>query len=96
MDNNGVERALRAVCVGRKAWMCAGSDEGARRAAILYSVLSTAVRFDVEPWAYVRDLLEKISAGFLQRDIAHLLPGVWGPEHPEARRRPKPSATPAV
>ena len=76
--------------------MFAGSDEGARRAAILYTVISTAVLFDVEPWAYVRDLLEKISPGFLQRDIAQLLPDVWGPDHPEARLRPKPSAAPAA
>jgi hypothetical protein len=85
IDNNGVERALRAACVGRKNWMFAGSDDGGRRAAILYTVISTAVLFGVEPWAYVRDLLEKISSGFAQRRIAELLPDTWGPLHPEAR-----------
>ena len=65
--------------------MFAGSDDGGRRAAILYAVISTAVLFGVEPWAYVRDLLEKISAGFAQRRIAELLPDAWGPLHTEAR-----------
>ncbi len=96
IDNNGVERALRAACIGRKNWMFAGSDEGARRAAILYSVISTAVLFAVEPWAYVCDLLEKISSGFLQRNIGELLPEVWRVHHPEARLGPKPVATPAA
>jgi transposase len=96
IDNNGVERALRAACVGRKNWMFAGSDEGAQRAAILYTVISTAVLFAVEPWAYVRDLLEKISSGFLQRHIDQLLPDAWSIQHPEARLGPKPIATPAA
>lgn len=96
IDNNGVERALRAACVGRKNWMFAGSHEGAQRAAILYTVISTAVLFAVEPWAYVRDLLEQISSGFPQRHIDELLPEVWRVQHPEARLRPKPVATPAA
>ena len=73
--------------------MFAGSDEGARRAAILYSVISTAVLFGVEPWAYVRDLLEKISSRFPLRRLSELLPDAWGPLHPQARLRP--DATPA-
>jgi transposase len=96
IDNNGVERALRAACVGRKNWMFAGSDEGAKRAAILYTVISTAVLFGVEPWAYVRDLLDKISSGFPQRQIAELLPDAWGKQHPEARLISPPAATPAA
>jgi transposase len=96
IDNNGVERALRAACIGRKNWMFAGSDEGARRAAILYTVISTAVLCDVEPWAYVRDLLEKISSGFPQRRIDEILPDAWGVLHPEARlRRDLPPASAA-
>jgi len=96
IDNNGVERALRAACIGRKNWMFAGSDEGARRAAILYAVISTAVLCGVEPWAYVRDLLEKISAGFPQRRIDELLPDAWGLLHAEARLRRDPAAAPAA
>ena len=85
--NNGVERALRASCIGRKSWLFAGSDDGARRAAILYTVISTAVLCDVEPWAYVRDLLEKVSSGFPQRRIDELLPEAWRTLHPQARLR---------
>jgi transposase len=96
IDNNGVERALRAACIGRKNWMFAGSDDGAQRAAILYTVISTAVLFDVEPWAYVRDLLEKISSGFPQRRIDELLPEAWRTLHPQARLRRHPAAAPAA
>ena len=96
IDNNGVERALRAACISRKNWMFAGSDEGARRAAILYAVISTAVLYDIEPWAYVRDLLEKISSGFPQRRIDELLPDAWGLLHADARLRRDPAAAPAA
>jgi IS66 C-terminal element len=61
--------------------MFAGSDDGARRTAILYAVISTAVLCGVEPWAYVRDLLEKIISGFPQRRIDDLLPDAWGLLH---------------
>ena len=76
--------------------MFAGSDDGARRAAILYAVISTAVLCGVEPWANVRDPLEKISSGFPQRRIDDLLPDAWGLLHAEARLRRDPAAAPAV
>jgi hypothetical protein len=78
------------------ASMFAGSDDGARRAAILYAVISTAVLCGVEPWANVRDPLEKISSGFPQRRIDDLLPDAWGLLHAEARLRRDPAAAPAA
>lgn len=59
IDNNASERALRAVAVGRKNWLFAGSDAGGQTAAVLYSLVGTCRRLAVEPWAYLRDVLAR-------------------------------------
>jgi transposase len=51
MSNNAAERELRAVAVGRKNWTFAGSDEGGRRAAAIYSLIATVKLNDVDPQA---------------------------------------------
>lgn len=56
-DNNGAESRLRAVAVGRKNWLFAGSMAGAHRAAVLYSLLLSCTLADVEPYAYLRDVI---------------------------------------
>ena len=77
IDNNRVERALRTVAVGRKNYLFAGSDDGARRAAILYTVLGTARLAGVDPLAYLTDVLDRISLGWPGSRIAELLPDAW-------------------
>jgi hypothetical protein len=84
IDNTACERALRMVALGRANWMFAGSDAGARRAAVLYTVIATAVAWGVEPWAYLRDVLEKLSGRWLNRRLPELLPDTWRTGHPEA------------
>ncbi len=84
LSNNGCERALRGVAIGRKNWLFAGSDAAAARAATLYSVLGTASLHGLDPWAYVKDLIEKISSGWPQRRLPELLPGPWMEAHPQA------------
>ena len=76
IDNNPAERELRAVAVGRKNWEFAGSDEGGRRAAILYSMVASCKALKVEPWAYLRDVLERVGSTPQSR-IAELLPDQW-------------------
>jgi transposase len=78
IDNNASERALRGVAVGRKNWLFAGSDDGGRRAAVLYSLIESAKRAGVEPWAYLRDLLVRIDTHPANR-IAELTPFQWKP-----------------
>lgn len=78
IDNNIAERANRNVAIGRKNWLFAGSDEGGKRAAILYSVIESAKRCGVEPWAYLTDLLGRIAAHPDNR-LAELLPDRWKP-----------------
>src|SRR5579863_5441982 len=61
IDNNAAERALRAVALGRKNWLFAGSDDGGERAAAIYSLLGTATLNDLNPEAYLRHVLERIA-----------------------------------
>lgn len=63
IDNNRVERQMRTVAVGRKNWMFAGSDEGAQRAAILYSLICTCSLQGIEPWAYLKAVLQRLAMG---------------------------------
>jgi len=73
IDNNAAERALRAVALGRKNWLFAGSDEGGERAAAIYSLLGTAKLNDLDPEAYLRYVLERIAEHPINR-IEDLLP----------------------
>jgi transposase len=91
IDNGEVERIIRLVALGRKNFLFAGSDAGAERAAVAYSVLATCALHEVDPWVYIKDVLEKIAGGWSQRDIDRLLPDRWLEEHPEALRRNPPA-----
>jgi transposase len=91
IDNNRVERLVRLVAVGRKNYLFAGSDAGAERAAVLYTMIATCTLHELDPWAYLRDVLEKLAAGWLQREIDALLPDRWRLEHPEALRCERPA-----
>ncbi|MGC1520491.1 MAG: IS66 family transposase [Steroidobacteraceae bacterium] len=61
IDNNAAERALRAVALGRKNWLFAGSDDGGERAAAVYTLIGTAKLNDIDPEAYLRYVLERIA-----------------------------------
>ncbi|MCI0361208.1 MAG: IS66 family transposase [Planctomycetaceae bacterium] len=84
IDNNAVERDLRALTIGRKNWLFVGSKEAGPRAAILYTVVTSAARHDLDVWAYLRDVLERLAIG--DTDPANLLPDVWAAAHPQAIR----------
>lgn len=74
IHNNACERALRKIAVGRANWLFAGSDEGAERAAVIYTVLGTCRLQGVEPFGWLKDVLEKLASGWKQSDIGLLLP----------------------
>jgi transposase len=84
IDNNATERDLRALTIGRKNWLFIGSLEAGPRAAILYTVVASAARHDLDIWAYLRDVLERLARG--DADLASLLPDAWAAAHPEAIR----------
>lgn len=91
IDNGEVERLIRLVALGRKNYLFAGSDAGADRAAVAYTILATGTLHEIDPWAYVKDVLEKIAGDWPQREIDRLLPDRWLEEHPDALRRQRPA-----
>lgn len=77
IDNNLVENSIRPVAVGRKNYLFAGSHEGARRAAMIYSFLGTCKINDVEPFSWLKDVLTRIPDQSIQK-LEELLPGYQG------------------
>jgi transposase len=78
LSNNAAERALRGIALGRKSWLFAGSDRGGQRAAAIYSLIVTAKLNDVDPQAWLADVLARI-AEYPARAIDDLLPWNWRP-----------------
>jgi len=63
IDNNAIERQMRPIAVGRKAWLFAGSHEGARRAAVLFSLLNSCKMLKINPQSYIADVLKRRAQG---------------------------------
>jgi transposase len=84
IDNNAAERALRAVALGRKNWLFAGSDDGGERAAAIYTLLGTAKLNDLNPESYLRYVLERIADHPINK-IEELLPWNLLRKMPELR-----------
>ncbi len=78
LTNNAAERALRGIALGRKSWLFAGSDRGGKRAAIMYSLIATAKLSDVDPQAWLADVLHRI-AGHPVHRLDDLMPWNWQP-----------------
>jgi transposase len=77
LDNNTVERAIRPIALGRKNHLFAGSDGGTARWAVVASLIATAKLNDVEPFGYLRDVLERMSNGHPMNRLDELLPWNW-------------------
>ncbi|MGA8195506.1 MAG: IS66 family transposase, partial [Acetobacteraceae bacterium] len=78
LSNNAAERALRGIALGRKSWLFCGSDRGGERAAAMYSLIVTAKMNDVDPQAWLADVLSRIAAYPAHR-LDELLPWNWMP-----------------
>ncbi|MCB9492260.1 MAG: IS66 family transposase [Dehalococcoidia bacterium] len=90
IDNNASERAMRPVALGRKNWLFAGSTEGGKRAATLYSLVETCKRLDIPPFEYLRDVLGRIST-HPHRLIHELTPAGWKAAREKARAETAPA-----
>jgi transposase len=76
LSNNAAERTLRGIALGRKAWLFAGSDRGGERAAAMYTLISTAKLNDIDPQAWLADMLRRIADHPASR-LLELLPWNW-------------------
>jgi transposase len=76
LTNNAAERALRCIPLGRKAWLFCGSDRGGQRAAIIYTLIQTAKLNDIDPQAWLADVLARIADHPVSR-LDELLPWNW-------------------
>jgi transposase len=76
LTNNAAERALRGIALGRKSWLFAGSDRGGERAAAMYTLIQTARLNDVDPQAWLADVLTRINDHNIQK-LDQLLPWNW-------------------
>ncbi len=76
IDNNLCENTIRPVALGRKNWLFAGSHEGAKRMAIIYSLVATCKLNGVNPYEYFLDILPK-AASYSNKNIADLSPINW-------------------
>jgi transposase len=85
LSNNAAERALRGIALGRKSWLFAGSDRGGQRAAAIYSLIVTAKMNNVDPQAWLADVLARI-AEHPARKLDELLPWNWQSRSPLHRR----------
>jgi transposase len=76
IDNNAAEREMKRVATGRKAWLFFGSDNGGENAEVLLSIISTCKRHGVEPFTYLRDVIERLVHN-PDIDLETLLPHTW-------------------
>ena len=79
LTNNAAERALRGLALGRKSWLFAGSLRGVERAALMYTLIQTAKLNDLDPQAWLADVLARI-ADIPQTRLSELLPWNWQPD----------------
>jgi hypothetical protein len=84
IDNNAVERLMKQVAMGRKAWLFVCSVAGGEQSAKMMTLVSSARRHDLDVGIYMKDVLDQLLAG--STDYRSLLPDVWKQQHPEAVR----------
>lgn len=81
IDNNDTEQLMKQVALGRKNWLFIGSVVAGHRAAVLMTMVSTAHRNDLDVWAYLKDVLDRLLAG--ETDYHSLRADIWKQAHPE-------------
>jgi transposase len=78
IDNNAAENAIRPLAIGRKNWLFVGSQQAGERAAVMLSLIESAKLNGHDPWAYLKDVFERLPT-LKNRDLESLLPHNWKP-----------------
>jgi transposase len=81
IDNNLVENAIRPTALGKKNWLFFGSEEAGQRSAVIYTLIENCRMHGVEPYTYLKDVLERLPTTTNQQ-VAQLTPLNWKKEHP--------------
>ncbi|WP_437776694.1 IS66 family transposase [Sorangium sp. So ce1097] len=84
IDNGEVERRIRCVALGRKNYLFAGSDKGAERLAVGYTLFGSCRMHGVNPLAWATDVIGKLQAGWPRERLDELLPDAWARSSPAA------------
>ena len=90
LDNNPIEHSLRAVVLGRRNWLHVGQESGGEKAANLFSLMITCKRLNVEPYAYLHDILQRLPS-HPNKDIWQLTPRGWKETFASKSSPPSPS-----
>lgn len=92
IDNGEVERQIRRVALGRKNYLFAGSDKGAERLAIGYTVLASCRMHGIDPLAWTIDVIRKLQDGWSRSRLDELLPDAWAKAPPADTTTPEADA----
>ena len=76
IDNNGVENAIRPTAIGKKNWLFFGDADAGQRSAIIYTIIESCRRRGIDPHAYLRDVLTRITES-TNWNVADLTPQKW-------------------
>ena len=76
IDNNGAERAIKPIVIGRKNWMHIGSEDAAKRTAVLLTLVNTCKAYQINVFDYLRDVIDRVSTHPMSR-IEELTPRLW-------------------
>lgn len=88
IDNNVAEQQMKTIATGRKNWLFTGSENGGKTMAVLFSLVSSCQRHGHDPFAYLRDVLERLPSQPPDR-LDELLPDRWSPPPPTAASPPE-------
>jgi hypothetical protein len=93
IDNGEVERQIRRVALGRKNYLFAGSEKGAERLAIAYTVFGSCHIHGVNPLAWATDVIERLQRGWPRSRLDELLPDAWAKTALSVRTEPLPDTS---
>lgn len=83
-SRSAAERAIRLLAVGRANWLHVGGDSGLKTASVVLSVCASAKRLQLNPWLYLRDVLDRLASRSGDGDMNDLLPDGWASRHNRA------------